>query len=47
LQVGDLEMDMANPHPRVDCGELQGLFLKAFRLAHGLILAVGAFAAYM
>src|SRR5581483_6771982 len=47
LQVGDLKMDMADPHPRVDGGELQSLFIKAFWLNHGSILALWAFAPHM
>ena len=35
LQVGDLQMDMPDPHPGVDHGELQGLFLEGYWLAHG------------
>ncbi len=30
LQVGDLEMDVADAHPRVDGGQLEGLFFKRF-----------------
>lgn len=35
LQIGDLQMDMPDTHPRVDCGELQCLFLEGYWLAHG------------
>ena len=35
LQIGDFQMDMADPHPRVDGGELQGLFLEGYGLLMG------------
>ena len=31
LQVGDLQVDMADAHPRVDGGQAQGLFFERFR----------------
>src|SRR5262245_9381470 len=34
LQIGNLQVDMADPHPGVDRGELKSLFLKGYGLAH-------------
>ena len=35
LQIGDLQMDMADPHPGVDGGHAQGFFLDLDGLGHG------------
>src|SRR5262245_48540358 len=47
LQIGNLQMDMADPDPGVDGGELKSLFLKGYGLAHRWILAVRALVPYM
>jgi hypothetical protein len=48
LQIGDFQVDMADPNPRVDGGHSQHIFLEGFRLRHRvLILAIGAFYAHM
>ena len=39
LQVGDLQVHMADAHPRVDGRQLQGLFFERFGLTWGISLA--------
>src|SRR5262249_49188030 len=42
LQVCNLQVDMANPHPWIDGGHLQRGIVDGLGLRHGLVLALGS-----